>query len=78
MKMQWKAAAIILPLAAVLAGCGQGVTEPGARPAAPSFDEIAPWDGMPHDTIADDGGWYGSGHREEPPPPPPTDSMSVS
>ena len=76
MKMRWKAAAVVLPLAAVLAGCTQGATEPAARPAAPSLDELAPWDGMPYDTVYDDGGYYGSGHREEPVPEP-TDSATV-
>ncbi len=69
MKMRWKAAAMILPLAAVLAGCTQDATEPSARPAAPSFDGTAPGTFIPGDTI-DEGGYYGSGHREPPPPPP--------
>ena len=69
MKMRWKAAVMILPLAAVLAGCTQDATAPSARPAAPSFDGIEPGDGLPGDTIFGDGGYYGSGHREPPPPP---------
>jgi hypothetical protein len=69
MKLQWKAAVMILPLAAVLAACTQDATEPSARPVAPSDDGIEPF---PYDRIYRDGGYYGSGHRE-PPPPPPTD-----
>lgn len=80
MKMRWKAAALILPLAAVLAGCTQDATEPAARPAAPSFDEYDPYDGFPSDTINGDGGYYGSGHRELPPPPPtdPGDTLQIT
>jgi hypothetical protein len=71
MRIRWKAAALILPVLAGLVGCGRDATAPNASAARPRHDiVIIEWpdsSGMMPDTVAGDGGYYGSGHRYIPP-----------
>jgi hypothetical protein len=72
MRIRWKAAALILPVLAALAGCGRDVTTPDATEIRALHDDLYPppeWpdsSGAQPDTVFGDTPYHGSGHRELP------------
>ena len=66
MRVQWRAAAMVLPVLAALAACGRDAAQPLEPAAVPVLDALP-------DSIGGNGGYYGSGHGDPPPVPPPAD-----